>query len=159
MTKKELEQLLAEAAGLAERLTEPLENHSSAELDVALGEAGTNARVLRAAFHERVKSLESRLNEAGKTVPKSLLRIIAATAPVEQLARTNPKAAESQLRDWLRGFTHGIATMAPRPQLTVARAYRKTDMLSDNDSRLLDDLESELKARDTPDDKDGKRKP
>jgi exodeoxyribonuclease V gamma subunit len=160
MTKKELEQLLAEAAGLAERLTEPLETHSSADLDVALAEAGTNAGELRAAFHERVKSLESRLNEAGKTVPKSLLRVIAATAPVEQLARTNPKAAESQLRGWLRGFAHGMATMAPTRVPTIARAYRKTETLSESDSRLLDDLESELKTRDTPpDDKDGERKP
>ena len=36
MTRKELERLLAEAASLADRLTEPLESLSSDELDVAL---------------------------------------------------------------------------------------------------------------------------
>jgi len=152
MTRKELEQLLAEAAGLADRMTEPLESLSSDELDVALAQAGTIPSELRVAFHERVRSLESRLNETSKAVPRSLLRVISATAPVEQLAQTNPKAAESQLRSWMRGFAHGMATMAPTRVPEIARAYRKTETLSENDSRLLDDLESELKARDVPPD-------
>jgi len=148
MTRKELERLLAEAAGLADRLTEPLESLSNDELDLALADAGTIPGELRAAFHERLRSLESRLYEAGKTVPQSLLRVIEATAPVDQLAQTNPKAAESRLRSWVRGFAHGMATMAPTRVPEIARAYRKTETLSENDSRLLDDLESELKARD-----------
>lgn len=152
MTRKELERLLAEAASLADRLTEPLEALSSDELDAALAEAGTTPDELRAAFHERLQSLESRLNEAGKKVPISLLRVIAATAPMEQLAQTNPRAAESRLRGWLRGFAHGMVTMAPARVPEIARAYRKTDSLSEHDSRLLDDLETELKARDVPPD-------
>jgi hypothetical protein len=155
MTRKDLERLLAEAAALADRLTEPLEALSSDELDAALAESGTTPSELRATFHERLRSLESRLNEAGKMVPTSLLRIMAATAPVEQLAQTNPKAAESRLRSWVRGFTHGMATMAPTHVPEIARAYRKTETLSDNDSRLLDDLESDLKRRDvSPDEGD-----
>jgi hypothetical protein len=152
MTRKELERLLAEAASLADRLTEPLETLSSDELDGALAEAGILPDELRTAFHERLRSLESRLNEAGKNVPISLLRVIAATAPVEQLAQTNPRAAESRLRGWLRGFTHRVATMAPARLPEIARAYRKTEGLSDNDSRLLDELETELKGRDVPPD-------
>ena len=152
MTRKELERLLAEAAGLADRLTEPLEALSSDELDATLAEAGTTPGEIRTAFHDRLQSLESRLNEAGKKVPISLLRVIAATAPVEQLAQTNPKAAESRLRGWLRGFTHGMATMALARVPEIARAYRKTEGLSENDSRLLDDLETELKGRDVPPD-------
>lgn len=152
MTRKELERLLAEAAALADRLTEPLEALSSDELDLSLAEAGNNPGQLRAAFHERLRSLESRLNEAGKTVPRSLARVIEATAPVEQLAQRNPKAAEGRLRLWVRGFTHGVAPMIPSRAPEIARAYRKSDALSDNDSRLLDDLESELKERDMPPD-------
>ena len=96
--------------------------------------------------------MESRLNQAGKTVPRSLARVIEATAPVDQLAHNNPKAAEGQLRRWVRGFTHGVARMTQTRDLEIARAYRKSDALSDNDSRMLDDLESELKERDVPPD-------
>lgn len=158
MTRKKLERLLAEAASLADRLTEPLETLSSDELDATLAEGAATPDALRTAFHERLRSLESRLNEAGKEVPISLLRVIAATAPVEQLAQTNPRAAESRLRSWLRGFTHGLATMPPARVPEIARAYRKTETLSDNDSRLLDDLESELRGRAVPPD-DGDAEP
>lgn len=152
MTRKELERLLEQAASLAERLTEPLEALSSDELDVSLAEAGTNPGQLRAGFHERLRSLESRLSQAGKTVPRLLARVIETTAPLEQLAQSNPKAAEGHLRLWVRAFTHGVALMTPTPAPEIARAYRKSDALSDNDSRLLDELESELKERNMPPD-------
>jgi hypothetical protein len=152
MTRKELERLLAEAASLADRLAEPLEGLSSDELDVALAEAGSNPHQLRAGFHERLRSLESRLSQSGKTVPRSLVRAIEATAPVDQLAQRNPKAAEGRLRLWVRGFALGVAPLTPARAPQIARAYRKSDALSDNDSRLLDELESELKERDIPPD-------
>lgn len=150
MTRKQQERLLSEVAALADRLSEVDDALSAAELDEHLREAGIDPAALGRRLHDGVKAIMARLSEAGKPVPRYLTQVADATAPLEEIASLSPKAALEKLRGWVQEIRER-ASMPSAPlseeALAVLRAYRKTGDLTREDARLLDELETQLKAR------------
>lgn len=150
MTRKQLERLLSEVAALGDRLSEVDEALSAGELDEHVREAGSDPAALKRRLHEGVKRIVARLSEAGKPVPRYLTEVAEATAQIEEVASLSPKAAFEKLRGWVREMRDRASTpSAPIAQerLEVLRAYRKTGDLTPEDTRVLDELEAQLKAR------------
>lgn len=156
MARKQLARLLFEAAALADRLSEGDSTLAPEELNDLLKEAGHEPDALRGRLHEGARGIAQRLREAGKPVPRHLGEVIETTAPLDVLAARRPRTALEKVRRWLRQLASDAATgAAPSPEtVAVRRAYRKTAELSREDARLLDDLESEVKARAATDRKD-----
>jgi hypothetical protein len=90
------------------------------------------------------------LSDAGKPVPRYLRQVAEATAPLKEVASLSPKAASEKLRGWVREM-RDRASMPIDPisqdALAVLRAYRRTGDLTPEDTRLLDEIEAQLKAR------------
>ena len=151
MARRQLEQLLAEAAALAERLGESNTDLGPGELDELLKESGHDPNVLRRQLHEGAKAIAARLGKAGKPAPQYLMQVIGATAPLGEFAVMSKKAAVERLRELFRGMASaaaaGIATSSE--MMAVSRAHRKKSQISDHDAQLLDKLEAELRSRAT----------
>jgi|GEM_PF-3729679 len=149
MARKQLEQLLAEAAALAERLADNETTSSPHEVDELLKEMGYEPDDLRRQLHEGVKGIAARMERAGEQPPQYLMQIIGATAPFGELAAKSNKAALDRIRESFRALVSAAAadTVFSSEALATSRAYRKTSRISDQDSQLLDRLEAELKSR------------
>ena len=150
MARKQLDRLLSEVAALADRLSEVDDTLAAAELDEHLRAGGSDPAALTQRLHHGVRTVMARLSQAGKPVPRHLTRVAEATAPLEEIATLNPKAALHRLKGWVREM-HDRASLPsppiPQETLAVLRAYRKSGDLTPEDTQLLDELEAQLKAR------------
>jgi len=149
MARKQLERLLSEVAALADRLSDMDDTLTGAELDEMLKVAGSDPAALRKRLHEGIQAIALRIRQAGRPVPQYLLEGSEATAPLESVTSVSHKTALEKLRGWLRGLASGPSVLSTPEGMRVIRAYRKTQDLSGEDARLLDELEAQLKSRST----------
>ena len=143
MSKRKTERLLEEIRRMAERLGEGDSTLSREEIRDELRETGIDPDVLKARFHETAKRLAERERLANRFVPLSLKQAIDATRPGDQVPN-DPEAAVLFAERWLDKFR---SLFALPKDLEVARAYRKSEDLSEADQMDLDQLEEELKEK------------
>lgn len=143
MSKRKTERLLEEVRRMAERLGEGDSSLNHEEVRNELRATGIDPDELKARFHEAAKRMAEQERLANRFVPLSLRQAIDATKPGDQVPK-DPGAARVFAERWLDKFRSIFELPA---DLAVARAYRKSESLSETDQIELDQLEEELKKR------------
>jgi len=143
MSKRKTERLLEEIRRMAERLGEGDSALNHEEVRNELRETGIDPDELKARFHEAAKRLAERERLANRFVPLSLKQAIDATRHGDQVPN-DPGAARVFAERWLNKFR--LLFELPE-DLQVARAYRKSENLSETDQMDLDQLEKDLKEK------------
>lgn len=143
MSKQKTERYLDEVRRIAQNLGEGDESLSPEQVRAHLREAGVNPDELKARFHEAALKLAERERLANRSVSLLLNQAIDTTRPDNQLPHDVSRARAFAER-WLDKF---LSAFVLPDNFQVARAYRKSDDLSDLDKADLDRLEEELKQR------------
>ena len=143
MSKQKTERLLEEVRRIAENLGEGDESLSPEQVRAHLRETGVNPDELKARVHQVALKLAERERLANRGVSFLLKQAIDTTRPDDQLPH-DISAAKAFAERWLDKFLSDFVLPA---NFQVARAYRKSDELSDLDKADLDRLEEDLKQR------------
>jgi hypothetical protein len=143
MSKQKTEQFLEEIRRIAQSLGEGDESLTPEQVRAHLRETGVNPDELRARFHEAALKLAQRERLANRSVSLLLKQAIDTTRPDNELPH-DVSGAKAFGERWLDKFRSAIVLPA---NFQVARAYRKSDDLSDADKADLDRLEEDLKQR------------
>ncbi len=141
MPKRDVERMFSEVRELAERITAGEEQLATSQLADQLRQSGIDPEVLKRRLHEAAKGIAARERAAGRVAPLGVQQAIEQTAP-DDVMPSSPKAAEEKMQRWLERFGSGFAIP---DQLEVARAYRKSGDVSDDEQADLDTLEQDLK--------------
>jgi hypothetical protein len=143
MSKRDVDRIGEEVQKFAERLTEKDEKLAPSQLANELRMAGVDPDALRGRFHKAAKAIAERERLAKRVPPLALQHAIEQTAPADVLPATQV-AADKTMEHWLDRFVGGVL---PEVDLTVARAYRKSEGLESSDEEELDELADRLKAQ------------
>jgi len=143
MPKNPTERLFHDVADLVERLN-PDEELDGQDIRENLKAAGIDPAKMRERLHEAALNLSRKQHRAGRPAPRYLNQVVEATAPVERLPN-DPRKAIDKMKGWLGSL--GPSAERPLRDLGVARAYRKSGEVSQDDRRQLDEIERKLKER------------
>jgi hypothetical protein len=141
MAKRDREKLLREVQELADRFSEADDLLTPADVRSTLEMAGCDDEQLREQLYRAAHELAAKQRAKGKAAPLAVQQVVEATGLVEM--PSDLRTALEKAKRWVTSFGQPV----PVGDLGVVRAYRKSKDLSENDQRLLDDLEEELKRR------------
>ena len=142
MSRKARERLFKQFRENVERFSPDDESLTRGEVQDMLRASGTDPDALREWFNTTVRALANARRAEGKVSPEYLLHAIALSSPAEELPR-DEKAALQKAREWIRSLTAGPGVLPD--DLQVIRAYRSRGEVSEEDQRLLDAAEGQLR--------------
>ena len=143
MSKRDVERMFADLRDMAERLTAGEEKLATSQLADQLRLSGIDPEALKKRLHEAVKGIAARERAAGRVPPFAVQQAIEQTAP-DDVIPNSQKTAEEKMGRWLDRFGSGFSLP---DQLGIARAYRKSGDVNEDDQADLDSLEEDLKDR------------
>ena len=144
MSRKARERLLQRIREHAERLSPSDESLTRAEVQDALREAGSDPEALREWLHSAARTLAAAQRAKGKPGPDYLQEIIDLSGPADHLP-SSEKTALQKAGEWIRSLRGAPGSLPPNAE--IIRALRSRGDLSEEDQRLLDAAEEELRER------------
>lgn len=142
MSRKTRDRLLQQFREHVERLSPNEELLTRAEVQDALREAGSDPTELREWLNAMARRLANAQRAKGTPAPKYLQEAIDLSGPPDQMPK-DEKTALQKAREWIRSMTVGPGKLGD--DFEIIRAYRSRGDLSEEDQRLLDAAEQQLR--------------
>jgi hypothetical protein len=142
MSRKARERLFKQFREDVERFSPNDESLTRGEVQDMLRAAGTDPDALREWLNTTARALANARRAEGKVSPEYLLHAIDLSSPADKLPR-DEKTALQKAREWIRSLTEGPGVLTD--DLEIIRAYRSRGEVSEEDQRLLDAAEAQLR--------------
>jgi|ERR1035437_10152622 paraquat-inducible protein B len=142
MSRKARERLLQQLREQVERFSPDEESLTRAEVQDALREAGSDPEELREWLNATARQLANTQRAKGRPAPDYLQQAIDLSSPPDQLPR-DEKTALQKAREWIQSMTAGPGKLSD--DVEIIRAYRSRGDLSEEDQRVLDAAEEQLR--------------
>ena len=142
MSRKARERLLQQFREQVERFSPNEESLTRAEVQDALRAAGSDPEKLREWLNATARQLADAQRAKGRPAPDYLQEAIDLSGPPDQLPR-DEKTALQKARDWFQSMTVGPGDLTD--DFEIIRAYRSRGELSEEDKRVLDAAEEQLR--------------
>ena len=141
MSKRNLQTLQDQICEMAERLSEDEEHLTAAQLGEELRRSGINPDRLKQNVYQAAREIATRERARGQPASQYLQQAIDQFAPDDVIPR-DEKMAIFKMKHWLDNLS---APFSLPTQFQAARAYRKSNNVSNDEQADLDTLEQQLK--------------
>ena len=142
MSRKARERLFQQFREQVERFSPDEESLTRAEVQDALREAGSDPEKLREWLNATARRLADAQRAKGRPAPEYLQQAIDLSSPPDQLPR-DEKTALQKAREWFQSMTAGPGDVTG--DFEIIREYRSRGDLSEEDQRVLDAAEEQLR--------------
>lgn len=142
MSRKARERLVQQFREQVERFSPDEESLTRAEVQDALREAGSDPEELREWLNATAKRLANAQRAKGRPAPSYLQEAVDLSSPPDQLPRDEKTALQKTL-EWIQSMTAGPGKL--NDDFEIIRAYRSRGELSEEDKRVLDAAEEQLR--------------
>ncbi len=144
MSRKARERLFRQFRETVQRFSPDDESLTRAEVQEALQEAGCDPDALRQWLNATARELANAQRAKGKLAPEYLQQVVDLTSAPEQLPK-DERTAFQKAREWIESFMAGPGPLMGK--LEIIRDLRRRGDVSEEDQRVLDAAEEELRKQ------------